>query len=57
MLYLDALHLYPGKKWTDKVTDVQNEMKKVDATAHVVQELDSIACEYMKDSMRQHRDS
>ncbi|CAB4042140.1 Hypothetical predicted protein, partial [Paramuricea clavata] len=34
---------YTGKYWYDKVKDVQKEMKKVDATAHVVQELDSIA--------------
>ncbi|XP_028406917.1 xaa-Pro aminopeptidase 1-like [Dendronephthya gigantea] len=34
---------YTGKSWEDKVKDVQDEIKKVDATAHVVQELDSVA--------------
>ena len=48
MLYLNLRHLYPGKIWADKVKEVQNEMKKVGATAHVVQELDSIACEYIR---------
>ena len=48
ILYLDVLHLYPGKIWADKVKEVQNEMKNVNATAHVVQELDSIACEYIR---------
>ena len=37
------LYKYTGKYWYDKVKDVQKEIKKVGAIAHVVQELDSVA--------------
>ena len=35
---------YLGKKWSDKITDVQNIMKEKKVTAHVVQALDAVAC-------------
>ncbi|XP_046863736.1 xaa-Pro aminopeptidase 1-like isoform X2 [Xenia sp. Carnegie-2017] len=34
---------YTGKKWSKKVQEVQEEMKNVEASAHVVMELDSIS--------------
>ncbi|XP_028399084.1 xaa-Pro aminopeptidase 1-like [Dendronephthya gigantea] len=35
--------IYTGKRWYDKVVDVQKKMKEEETAAHVVQSLDSIA--------------